>query len=373
MRIALVCDWFAPRVGGIESYLIDLATQLRAAGHAPEVITATPGPSTVSGLPVHRLPLSLLPGWDVAWRPAPTVERLRRLLYRFDVVHGHSLYSPLAHASMKTARELGVPGVLSSHSLLSPSGVLALSLWNRAQAWAGWPTVLTAVSTLAAAELRVASGREHVHVVANGFNRPPAVAQPARGDRRPTVISVMRLRRRKQPCRLVRAIPRIDAQLAPELRPRIVVVGDGPERERVERLLRRLGLERRVELTGSLTRPEVMKELARADVFALPTLREAFGIAILEARAAGLPIVAMRGNGAGDLVQHGREGLLAGSTDEWADQVALLCRDADLRARLAGAARADLEPFLWPAVLARHLEIYALARGAEVDVLQEAA
>jgi glycosyltransferase involved in cell wall biosynthesis len=368
LRIALVCDWFAPRVGGIESHLVDLAAHLRAAGHEPQIVTATPGPAQLDGVPVHRLPQSRLPGWDVIWEPS-TLEHVRRILLgeRFDLVHGHSLYSPLAHVGMFAAHQLGIPSVLTSHSLLSPSGVLGFSLWNRLHRWGRWPTLITAVSTLAAAEVRVASGRDRVHVLGNGIVPLPSAAEERRGPRRLTVVSVMRLSRRKQPLDLVRAIPRVDAQLAPEERPDFILVGDGPERDRVERLVHRLGLAQRLQRTGALPRSEVRALLARADVFALPTEKEAFGIAILEARAAGLPIVARQGNGASDLVDHGRQGLLAASTAELADHVARLCRDQTLRVRMSAAARAGLERFSWPVILERHFEIYALARDPSAD------
>jgi glycosyltransferase involved in cell wall biosynthesis len=59
MKVALVCDWYVPRLGGIETQLADLADALRARGHEAHVITATPGPT----LPhVHRLGVPLVPG-----------------------------------------------------------------------------------------------------------------------------------------------------------------------------------------------------------------------------------------------------------------------------------------------------------------------
>lgn len=360
-----MCDWYAPRVGGIESYLRDLAVKLRAAGHRPEVITATPGADDRQddGVVVHRLPTPRLPGWDVIFTPS-ALARLRRLIDGFDLVHGHSLYSPLAHASMFVARQRGIPSVLTSHSLLSPAGVLGFSAWK---AWARWPTVLTAVSSLAAAETRVASGRERVHVIANGIDPAPAPAEPCHRRARPVVVSVMRLHRRKQPLDFVRVIPRVDAQLRPDERPDFVLVGDGPERARVERLAVKLGVQHRLQRTGALPRAQVRALLQRADLFVLPTVREAFGIAILEARAAGLPVVALRGTGAADLVEHGRNGLLAESASELADPIATLCRDGTLCARLAASARAGLERFSWATVLERHLDVYALARGATFE------
>jgi glycosyltransferase involved in cell wall biosynthesis len=365
MRIALVCDWYLPRIGGIESYLRDLARALLAHGHEPEVITATPGAPVVDGVTVHRLPLPRLPGWDVIFAPR-TVERVRELLAtgNFDLVHGHSLYSPLAHVTMMLAWRMGIPSVLSSHSLLRPAGVLGFDLCNGLAGWARWPGELTAVSSLAAAEARVASGRERVHVLPNGIDAPPAIAAlDASHGRAPTVISVMRLTRRKQPLELLRALSRIDALVPERRRPRLIVVGDGPLFGELERLAQRLGLRDRVDLVGAVPRLEARKLLARADVFALPTVKEAFGIAVLEARAAGLPVVAMRTSGAADLVEHEKEGLLADGPHDFAACLARLLTDEPLRAKLARASRRGLEPFSWERVLARHLEIYALALG----------
>src|SRR5581483_2317407 len=91
------------------------------------------------------------------------------------------------------------------------------------------------------------------------------------------------------------------------------------------------------------------------------TVREAFGIALLEARAAGLPLVAMRGGGAGDLVEHGREGFLAETPAEFAAQLRRLAGDPSLRVRLGREAPLRLERFGWDAVIARHLDVYQLA------------
>src|SRR5438309_2342704 len=141
MKIALVCDWYAPRLGGIESQLDDLARELSARGHDVHVITATPGDATAPW-PVHRLDVRLVPGWQVIRGPAP-VRALDQLIARerFDVLHGHSLYSPLALAAMWLARERGLASVLTSHSLLDPAARFGLRSLARARPWGRWPNV----------------------------------------------------------------------------------------------------------------------------------------------------------------------------------------------------------------------------------------
>jgi glycosyltransferase involved in cell wall biosynthesis len=362
MKIALVCDWYTPRVGGIESQLVDLGRELRARGHEPHVITATRGEAALgAGVPVHRLDVPLLPGWDVI-RDRSTLPVLERLLrrHRFDVVHGHSWYSPLAHVAMRLGRRLGLATMMTGHSLIDRSGIVLLRALERASGWGDWPDVMSAVSTVAADEAREASSRGEVLLVPNGLDARAWAAPPRAARFEAEIASVMRLNRRKRPLDLIRSIPRV-IEGGLEERVHFTVAGSGPLRGAMEREAERLGVRRHVTFLGSCPRDEVRALLARADVFALPTVREAFGIAILEARAAGLPVVAMRGGGAGDLIEHGRDGFLAETPADFASQLRRLVVDPSLRVRMAREAPQRLERFSWDAVIARHVELYRLA------------
>src|SRR2546423_1293210 len=146
MKVALVCDWYAPRLGGIESQLADLAEALRARGHQPHGIPATRGQA---GRHVHRLSVPLMPGWRVV-RSRRALDALHGLFAResFDVIHAHSLYSPLSHAAMYLGRLIGVPTLMTSHSLVDRA--TALLLGACLPEWSSWPTQLTAVGSLAA-------------------------------------------------------------------------------------------------------------------------------------------------------------------------------------------------------------------------------
>ncbi|TPP09323.1 glycosyltransferase family 4 protein [Rhizobium glycinendophyticum] len=121
---------------------------------------------------------------------------------------------------------------------------------------------------------------------------------------------------------------------------RLVVIGDGPERDEVKRLFALLPPER-IELIGELPREGVMEQLARAGVFVWPGHGEAYGLAYLEAQAAGLPVIAFETAGVPEVVADGRTGILTppGDTDALAGAIDRLLQDSDLRRSLGQMAR----------------------------------
>jgi glycosyltransferase involved in cell wall biosynthesis len=173
------------------------------------------------------------------------------------------------------------------------------------------------------------------------------------------VTSVMRLNIKKRPHDLVAAIPRILRQLPSGCRPVFTLVGDGPYRQKLERQVRNLGLAGVVEFRGFVPRSEIKELFRSTDLFVLPTVLEAFGIAVLEARCAGLPIVAMQHSGVSDVIDHGRHGLLAEDRGQFADFIAKLLADEPLRRQMAAAARQGLQKFGWEQVVADHVAVYS--------------
>ncbi|MGH7029982.1 MAG: glycosyltransferase family 4 protein [Stellaceae bacterium] len=145
----------------------------------------------------------------------------------------------------------------------------------------------------------------------------------------------------------------------------LAVVGDGAARPEVARALAPLGA--RVFWTGALDPAALAQELAAADLCVWPAINEAFGMALLEAQASGLPVVAGACGGVGEIVASGATGLLVppGDAAAFAAAARRLILDHDLRARLAAAARRR--------VLDEH-DLPAASRrlGAAIDVLRPA-
>lgn len=360
-KVALIADWYLPRIGGLELHMRDLARELNARGHEAHVICATRGKDEADGIKVHRLDVPLMPGLNTIWNRA-AAERLEALLRaeRYDIVHCQSVLSPLSHVGTYVARKLGIPSVLTEQSVLRGAPQVLFRSLNQVCPWASWPTVLTAVSSFVVEDVRAASGRDDVYVLNNGVNPRDWEVKRVREEGELRITSVLRFTKRKRPMDVVRAIPYINEKLGGR-RTRFVLVGDGPERPRVEAEARRLGIFDQIEFTGVLNKAEIKDQLARSSLFVLPSIKEAHPRAVLEALAAGLPVVARTPNGVSDSVEHGREGLLARNFQELADSIARILLDDALRARMSDNARKRLHRFGWDHVITRHMELYRLA------------
>ncbi|MDU8944719.1 glycosyltransferase family 4 protein [Ovoidimarina sediminis] len=117
---------------------------------------------------------------------------------------------------------------------------------------------------------------------------------------------------------------------------RLTIVGDGPARSEIEALFQGVT---GTSFTGQLDRAGVCEMLSRTSVFAWPGCGEAFGIAYLEAAAAGVPVAALRTAGVPEVVADGETGLLADDSTEFAEVLGRLFEDATLRSQLAEGAR----------------------------------
>lgn len=350
MRILHVTDFYLPRLGGIEMHVSDLMGRQRAAGHEVSVLTSSPGPDEpwVTRLRSGRR-------WQHALHPAATVNGVRSVLeVDADVVHVHvGVLSPLGFFTARAASRRGVPTVVTVHSLWVGVHALMTTL-DAVGGWSRLPIVWTAVSEAAAQPLRRILGPGHgVRVIPNGVDQddwrslrrraPHRFAagdgadthRPAPAGQRPLVVAaVMRLSARKRPFALLRAVRRAQHHLGTGQRIHLVVAGDGPWRTVLGAYARLRGMSGAVTFRGRLARDEVRDLLGSADVFVAPATRESFGIAALEARCAGLPVVAMSSGGVREFVRHEVEGLLCEDDDQLAASLARIARDEALRRRL---------------------------------------
>jgi glycosyltransferase involved in cell wall biosynthesis len=190
-----------------------------------------------------------------------------------------------------------------------------------------------------------------------------AIERPAPTDRPPRLITVGSLIPRKGIDVLLRALAGV------ALRPwTFHIVGAGPEEAALRALAGDLGIAARVEFLGHRPPEAIPALLAEADVFLLGSHSEGRPNALVEAMAAGLPVVASRIDGITELLREGESGLLpgAGQVDAWRTAIDALLADAGLRTRLGEGARARVRELGldWHAAAARYVALYrAVAQG----------
>jgi glycosyltransferase involved in cell wall biosynthesis len=354
MRILHVCDSYLPQLGGIELHVDDLAARQRGSGDEVRVATLTPSGDETE-VDVVRLPRI---------GPFPRLganARLNRLVADYDVVHAHvSLVSPLAWAAVKQASRLGVATMLTMHSML-PRGASAQAL--RPLLWrVPGSTVLSAVSTVAADALGRAVPNREVHILPNGIEPRDWHWLGDRAHSTPlTLVSTMRTTRRKRPLPLLRILREVRRTVPDQIAIRAVLVGAGPQDRAVRRELRRTGLGSWVVQAGQLERAEILRVLSAAHLYLAPAKLESFGIAALEARCAGLPVIGMARSGLSDFIDDGTAGYLVDTDEQMAALTARLLTHPDQLETIRSHNLQHPPSTDWAGVLELHRRLYARA------------
>ena len=363
MRIALACPyaWDAP--GGVQVHVAQLAEVLRDRGH--QVLVLAPGdrPAAQPWVRVVGRPVRVPYGGSVApIAPSPgTYRRVREMLRRFgpEVVHAHEPLTPSVGmwATLVSDR---VPVVATFHSgadrsLLFDAAAPILRRVARRIA------VRVAVSERAA---DFARARLHgaFRIVPNGVDvQRFAEAAPAELGPGRILLFVGRLHERKGFAVAVEAFGLLAGE-RPDVR--LVVAGQGEQRSALDALA--VDARARVTMLGSVPNADLPPYHAAADVLIAPSVGgESFGIVLVEAMAAGLPVVASRIPGYVEVLTDGVQGLLVPPRDPLAlaEAAGRLLDDADLAREMGAAGREHARRFAWSTVAGELEAIYEEVTG----------
>jgi glycosyltransferase involved in cell wall biosynthesis len=174
-----------------------------------------------------------------------------------------------------------------------------------------------------------------------------------------TVSTAARLVERKKVHVLIEAFAAFRREV-PEAR--LVVIGDGPERPRLEELAAQLGAGEAVQFTGHLTHREVATRIAESNVFMLPSVRESLGTVYFEAMAQGVPVVGTVGEGIADFIVDGKDGFLVRPDDPepLLRVMRALQESPDLWSRISAAGRGCFERSggRWTDSVSAHLALF---------------
>jgi phosphatidylinositol alpha-mannosyltransferase len=358
VRIALVCpySWTVP--GGVQSHVLGLAQALRERGHEADILAPADGPVDLPGFVAVGRSLPIRDNGSkvrVALGPAAAV-RVVRALSRggYDLAHLHEPMIPVTCLSALLSARIPLVGTFHMYA----SG----PRWYRPFS----PLARRAVPRLAARIAVSEAALRHVsrtvpgeyHVIPNGIDtRAFACEGPRHGNR---IIFIGRSERRKGLPVLLDAFGALPGE------PLLDLVG--VERPALARVGRHLPADvlARVRAHGRVSDAERTRLLAEADVLCAPSLRgESFGIVLLEAMAAGLPVVASSIPGYIDVASDSCGRLVPpGNREALEAALAELLTDAALRERLGAEGRRLAARYDWSQIVERVLAVYSQALGA---------
>ena len=377
MKVLILTPWFPRRPGEqFAEYIYAAALALKHAGTKVRVLVTRPwappllrstdaheplcAGAFAADFPVLAVQHLSLPGnrlRSIANRlylraVAPEVRRIYQE-WRFDVVHAHMEMA----AAAALAADLSVPVLTTIHGLNTEPRLYApRQLAFVSRALRGSARVILVGDPLREHFTRIAGTASNFRVIYNGFtwpaelsaNRKIAFQRPLR------ILSVSNLHEGKGVELNLRALAALKAKGVRDWR--YTIIGGGYLMRDLRALASKLDLDAQVTFTGPVRHSDIYAHLLQADVFLLPSYREAFGVAYLEAMAAGLYTVGIAGQGPAAFIRHRENGLLLPPRDAAAIESALeeIMRNPEPAERAARQGRKDVfSQFTW----GRHAEL----------------
>lgn len=335
MRILCLTPWFPNhKEGQIGNFILDSIESLRELGHEVVVLVTRPWKSKIAGEKIrvdqfsHQFKLYAchyfsIPRSRLAWishgfyrkRVNPLLEKLVQQ-YNCDIIHAHTELAGITAADV--GRKLHVPTVMTMHGISTEKKLYSgrnrkllfeytLSNINR--------VVLVGQSLINFSKVFV-KNQDHFRIVGNGFRaceKNAITIEKQWPENNLRFISVSNLNEGK----------RIDINLLAlaQLKKKgfakwtYKIVGDGVERKKLEILADKLNIKENIIFLGSRDHNEVYTHLVQSDVFILPSYREAFGVAYLEAMSYGLLTIGIQGQGPEAFIEHEKTGFLIAPRD----------------------------------------------------------
>ena len=368
MRIGMMVDVYKSHVSGITNYISLNKLYLEKAGHKVFVFTfgdddhENDDPTIIQspGMPLVDT------GYYLNVRYS---QRARKMLRTMDVVHVHHPFLS-GRLSLHYCKPRGIPILFTNHTRYDlyahaympylPDGVGETFLRAYLPAFCRSMDLVVAPSPGMRDVLERVGVTSQIEVVPNGVDITPFQKDVQPIDRSGfdfgnddiVLIYAGRLGPEKNLPFLLRAFNGV-AQTYDNIR--LLIIGDGPERENLEDRLRHMGIASQVRLTGIVNYDDIPRYLAMADAFVTASVTEVHPLSVIEAMASGLPVLGIESPGVGDTIKDGETGLITVEEDlaAFTAKMVRLVIDHDLRRQMS--------------VQARHTsEIYAIERTTKI-------
>jgi glycosyltransferase involved in cell wall biosynthesis len=374
MKIALFTETFLPKIDGIVTRLKHTVEHLQRQGHHVQVFCPDYGLTEYQGAKIYGVsafPLPLYPELKMAL-PRPSIgAAIRR--FKPNIIH---VVNPavIGLAGVYYAKRYNIPLMASYHTHLPEYlqhyglGMLEPIMWNLLRNVHNQATLNLCTSTAMVTALE-SHGIERVDLWQRGVDTEtfhPSLQSAAMRDRlsqghpeAPLLIYVGRLSAEKE-------VDRIKDVLTTIPNARLALIGNGPNRENLEQHF----ADTPTNFVGYLHGKELGSAYASADAFIFPSRTETLGLVLLEAMAAGCPVVAANSGGIPDIVTNGENGFLFDPTDDKAMLTATmrLLANPTERETLRQKARAEAERWSWSSATKQLVGYYEQVLGQDLAI-----
>jgi glycosyltransferase involved in cell wall biosynthesis len=373
MRIGMMADIYKPHISGITNYIELNKRYLEKAGH--DVFVFTFGDQDYQDEERNIIRSPGLPLVDTGYYVSFQYSRkAKALLQTMDIAHVHHPFLS-GRLALRYCRPLNIPVIFTNHTRYDlyaqaylpglPSEVSQTLLETYMPDFCSSVDMVVSPSAGMEQVLRTFKVDVPIKIIPNGvelqrfFNEPNPAGRNKLGLAPEDILLVYsgRLAPEKNLAFLLEAFAGV-AQAVEHTH--LLLIGDGPEREKLEEQTALSGLTGRVHFTGRVSYDRLPGYLSMCDAFVTASVSEVHPLSVIEAMASGLPVVGIRSVGVGDTVRDGITGFLAGDDlAAFAAKLTRLCLDAPLRQKMGQAAHKECRRYAieqTSAVMVSHYE-----------------
>lgn len=370
MKILFITPTFLPVIGGTEMTIHEISYRLGKLGHQVTIVTPrkhnTEKCESWGNVYVHRVDFPQIRPYSIPLFLS-FLKRVPRWK-EYDLIHQFHIF-PLGGVAVLAKRWLNIPLVTScmGWDTYDPY-VKTYKQFAHYIAWVMNSSDVVTAPCRSVAEMAVKQGcRKKIEIIPHGVDinqfNPNIDGTRIRKelglvDDDVMVLSVQRLAKKKGLEYLLKAATLIEAR-----KPKFVIVGKGPERNRLEVLAKHLDVEGDVIFTSFVPDEELPEYYAACDIFVLPSLYEHFGLVFAEAMACGKPIISTKVGAAAEVIGDGKAGLIVPPADPnalaWA--ISRLTTDKGLREQMGGMGRHKVKgEYDWNLITKRYVDLYEM-------------
>lgn len=375
MKILITSDCYLPMVNGVVTSIQQLSENLRAMGHEVKILTLAIGmKNSVEGDVTSLASMNvnfIYP--DARLRLPKYNDEIKRLIeWKPDLIHSQSEFSSYLIAK-RLAKRLQIPMIHTYHTVyedythyFSPSKKVGKKIVASGTRWVCKKTKAVIAPTEKVRKMLERYGigpdGKPVPVIPTGIDPDPFNDRSQRDAIRERfgvtpetclMVAVGRLGKEKNYEEVLRYLKQYE-----DPRVRLLLVGDGPDRARLQKMAEELELGNRAIFAGMIPHSEIGPYYTAADLFVCASSSETQGLTYLEAEAAGLPVLCRRDDCLAGVIINGENGWQYDTYDEFADYLTQML-DSDLRAKMGSSAKAHMEAHYSAKAFAKKvLEIY---------------